>query len=189
MSDKKPTKENSFDMGIAGTAGAMDYSAGFGTPASPDNSQDPSAFVGSKTLGNHSNTAASAPAQPEDMNAAIDQIYSKEVTPSPDEVMTGMKHELHSMTKKDKGKAKELVVANLRKDPHFYGKLKMMNIDDKDMMKESTEKPTKSEEQMLERIKVLQQMVEAKGRKDPPPPSYLDALKETKAKRDARYTR
>lgn len=180
--------ENAFDMGIAGTTGAMDYSTGYGTPASPDVSQNPGAFVNNKALGSHSNTATSAPARPMDTDAAIDQIYSKPVTPSPDEVMTGMKHELHNMIKKDKGRAKELVLANLKKDPHFYGNLGMLNINDKDMMKESTEKPTKSEEQMMERMKLLNQMLEAKGKKETPQ-TIKDALAETRAKKAQRYTR
>ncbi len=92
MSEKQPTKENAFDMGIAGTTGAMDYSAGFGTFASPDASQNPAAFLNSKALGSHSNTATNAPAQPMDTDAAIDQIYSKEVTPSPDEVKAALQN-------------------------------------------------------------------------------------------------
>jgi len=188
MSEEKktatPTKENAFDMGIAGTTGAMDYSAGFGTPASPDVSQDPAEFTKSKSLGNHSNTAASAPSSPTDNNAAIDQIYSKEVTPSPDEVITGLKYELQNMIKKDKARAKELVLNNLKQDPHYYGKLGMLNIDDKEMMKVN---PTPAE-QMNERIKLLNQMMEAKTKKTPTPQSIKDALADTKARKVARYT-
>lgn len=182
-------KENAFDMGIAGTTGAMDYSTGFGTFASPDASQNPAAFLNSKALGSHSNTAASAPAQPMDVNATVDQIYSKEVTPSPDEVKAGLDYELHNMTKKDKGKAKELVLGNLKKDPHYYGKLKMLNIDDEEMMKENTEPMSKSEEQMMERVKLLNQMMESKGKKAETPQSIKDALAETRAKKAQRYTR
>jgi len=189
MKDKTPKKENAFDMGIAGTTGAMDYSTGFGTPASPDVSQNPDEFVKSKSLGNHSNTATAAQAHPTDINAAIDQIYSKEVTPSPDEVKAGLDYELHNMIKKDKGKAKELVIANLRKDPHYYGKLNMLNIDDKEMMKESTEKPSVAESQKIETIKLLNQMLEAKSKKAETPQSIKDALAETKAKKAQRYNR
>lgn len=191
MSEKKPTppvKENAFDMGIAGTTGAMDYSVGFGTPASPDVRQDPDAFVSGKSLANHSNTATAAPAQPMDTAKEIDAIYSKPVTPSPDEVITGMKYELHNMVKKDKGRAKGLVITNLKKDPHYYAKLGMLNIDDKEMMKEATEKPTKSEEQMMERVKLLNQMVEAKGKKAETPQAIKDALADTRAKKSRRYT-
>lgn len=189
MSEKQPTKENAFDMGIAGTTGAMDYSTGFGTFASPDARQNPAAFLNSKALGSHSNTATSAPAQPMDVNAEVDQIYSKEVTPTPDEVKAGLDYELHNMIKKDKGKAKELVLANLKKDPHYYGKLKMLNIDDKEMMKESTDKPTVAEQQMIERMKLLNQMLEAKGKKAETPQSIKDALADTRAKKTQRYTR
>lgn len=176
-------------MGIAGTAGAMDYSVGLGTWQSPDNRQNSAEFVNSKTLGNHSNTATNAPASPVDINAEIDKIYSQEVTPSPDEVMTGLQYELKNMIKKDKGRAREMVISNLKKDPHFYGKLGMLNIDDKEMMKESTEKMTTSEQQMVERINVLNQMMAAKGKKAETPQSIKDALAETKAKKAQRYSR
>ena len=189
MSQKKPAKENAFDMGIAGTTGAMDYSVGFGTPASPNVSQNPAAFSGNKALGNHSNTAASAPADASANDAAIDQIYNKEVTPSPDEVITGLKYELHNQIKKDKAKAKSIVLNNLKRDPHFYGKLGMLNINDKDMTKTTPPQTPSEEQQMNERIKVLNQMLEAKGKKAPPPKTFLDALEETRAKKAARYTR
>lgn len=192
MSDKKqPIQENDFDMARAGTAGAVSYAAGYGTPAGPNVSQDPASFVGSKTLGSHSNTAASAPASGSANDAAIDQIYSKEVTPSPDEVITGLKYELQNMIKKDKARAKEIVLNNLKQDPHYYGKLGMWNIDDKEMMKvnpPASDTKTTSEEQMNERVKLLNQMMEAKTKKAPTPQSIKDALADTKAKKAARYT-
>lgn len=176
-------------MGIAGTTGAMDYSVGLGTWQSPNNRQDPSSFTGKKAIGSHSNTATDAPSSPSDLDKDIEKIYSKPVTPSPDEVMTGMKYELHNMIKQDKAKAKELVIANLKKDPHYYGKLGMLNIDDKNMMKESTDDLTKSEKQMMERVKLLNQMLESKGKKAETPQSIKDALAETKAKKSQRYSR
>lgn len=183
--NKAPKKENAFDMGIAGTTGAMDYSVGFGTPASPDVSQSPAEFVNSKTIGSHSNTAAEVPASGADNNKDIAQIYNKTDTPSPDEVISGIKYELQGMIKKDKSVAKKTVLSNLKKDPHFYGKLNMLNINDKEMMKI---KPT-SEEQMQERINILNTMLEAKGKKSETPQFIKDALKDTKTKKEQRYIR
>lgn len=181
--NKVPKKENAFDMGIAGTTGAMDYSIGFGTPVSPDISQSPAEFVNSKTIGSHSNTTAGVPASGEDNSKDIAQIYNKSDTPSPDEVISGIKHELQGMVKKDKSVAKKTVLANLKKDPHFYGKLNMLNINDKEMMKTN---PT-PDEQMQERINILNKMLEAKGKKAETPQSIKDALKDTKTKKEQRY--
>lgn len=184
--NKTSKKENAFDMGIAGTAGAMDYSVGFGTPASPDISQSPAEFVNNKTIGSHSNTAAGVPAPGADNDKDIAQIYNKSDTPTPDEVIAGIKYELQGMIKKDKSVAKKTVLANLKKDPHYYGKLHMLNIDDKEMMKTTT--PT-SEEQMQERINILNKMLEAKGKKAETPQTIKDALKDTKTKKEQRYIR
>lgn len=188
MTEQQLNKENDFDVAKFGTVGAVNYSAGYGTPASPNVSQDPAGFVKSQTVGANSNTATGAPASKSDTDAQVDQLYKNNDTPSPDEVVTGLKYELQNMIKKDKSKAKELVLKNLRKDPHFYGKLGMLNINDKEMMKTETHKPT-PEEQMNERIKLLNQMVESKAKKADTPQSIKDALKETRDKRNARYQR
>jgi hypothetical protein len=182
MTKKPEIKENAFDMGIAGTSGAVSTVPGFGTFSSPSNRQSPDSFVRSRTLGSHSNTANSA-TNSADFSGEIDQIYNKPVTPSPDEVITGMKYELQRMIKQDKGKAKEIVIQNLKKDPHYYGKLNMLNINDKEMMKQEPAK----QDQMQERIKVLNQMIESKAKKAPTPTSYLDALKDTRDKKNDRY--
>lgn len=195
---KMPVKENTFDMGIAGGTGAISTAPGWGTFASPEVSQNPANFATSdnnKALGSHSNTATGTPASGSALDIDVDQIYSKGITPSPDEVMTGLKYEMQNMIKKDKARAKEIVLGNLKQDPHYYGKLHMWNIDDKDMMNvQPATQPrsdgptmTESEEQMNERIKVLNQMMEAKGKKAETPQSFKDALAETRAKRDAQY--
>jgi hypothetical protein len=67
------------------------------------------------------------------MQKNLDALYAKKDVPSPDEVASGLKYELSNMTKKDKALAKEKVLTNLRKDPHYYGKLNHLNIDDKTM--------------------------------------------------------
>lgn len=138
---KYPVKENNFEGGVAGTSGVVNTQPGYGTFASPDASQNSAAFDSSnrnKTLGSNSNTALEAPksgSQERDLSA----IYAKKDTPSPDEVVTGIKYELGQQIKKDKRKAKDIVLANLRKDPHYYGDLKMLNIDDKSMVDNMSE--------------------------------------------------
>lgn len=108
------------------------------THSSPDVSQAPNAFAGSnqnKAGGNLLGTVDSG-----SMANNVDAIYAKKDVPSPDEVACGYKYELNNMTAKDKAKAKELVMANLRKDPHHYSKLNHLNIDDKTMQMNETKK-------------------------------------------------
>jgi hypothetical protein len=188
MSEKRPIKENSFDTAQAGSAGAVSYGTGFGTFSSPDVSQNSAAFVGSKSLGPNSNTALDAPASGSQLDAAVDQIYSKSVTPSPDEVMTGLKYELAQMIKKDKQRAKEIVLNNLKQDPHYYGKLGMLNINDKEMMKVNPPQGPSDQDHLSETVRILNQMIEAKGKKAETPQSFKDALKDTRDRKNARYT-
>lgn len=185
MSQKTPIKENTYEIGVGGVT-----APGWGTHTSPDNRQDSANFPhndDNKAIGSQSNLATGVPADPSQLDKTVDQIYGKAVTPSPDEVMCGLDYELQRMTKKDKALAKSKVLNNLKQDPHYYGKLGMLNINDKDMMK--NEPLNKSEEQMQERIKLLNKMLEAKGKKAETPQSFKDALAETKAKKDSRYVR
>jgi hypothetical protein len=106
------------------------------THSSPEASQNPNQFAGStqnKAPGNSNVDSGS-------MAKNLDTLYAKKDVPSPDEVASGIKYELSIMTMKDKGKAKEIVLGNLRKDPHFYGKLNHLNIDDKTMQVNETKK-------------------------------------------------
>ncbi len=74
------------------------------------------------------------PINPEqDLAPKVDQIFQKKDTPSPDELMSAMQSELGKMVKKDKHIAKMEVLKNLKKDPHYYSRLNMLNIDDKKM--------------------------------------------------------
>jgi len=137
----QPIKENEFFGAPGGTAGTVNYGTGYGTPGSPDVSQNPGAFPTSnnnKAVNQMGNTAKEAPksgSAEQDLNA----IYAKKNTPTPDEIISGIKYELGQQIKKDKGKAKEEVMKNLKKDPRFYTDLKMLNIDDESMMDNMTE--------------------------------------------------
>jgi hypothetical protein len=188
MSKKRPIKENQFDMGIAGTSGAISYGPGWGTFASPNVSQDTSKFskIGDKALGSNSNTATGTPASKDALDADVEGIYSKTDTPSPDEVLTGLKYELQNMIKKDKARAKEIVIHNLKQDPHYYGELKMWNIDDKEMMNVEPIQKT-GDDPLKERIAVLDEMIAKKFKRAEMSQELKDALKDTKQKRDERY--
>ena len=72
----------------------------------------------------------------------LDQLYAKRDTPTPDEVIAGIKYEMGQQIKKDKAEAKQLVLQNLKKDSKFYSGMKMMGITDKDMVDNMTENTT-----------------------------------------------
>lgn len=139
-------KENEFFPAPGGMAGSINTQPGYGTFASPLVSQNPNSFASSnnnKAVGQQGNTAKEVP-DSGSMERDLNTLYSKKDTPTPDEVVTGIKYELHNQIKKDRRKAKEMVLQNLKKDPHYYGKLKMLNITDKDMvdnMQESKRHP------------------------------------------------
>ena len=134
-------KENSFDGAPGGTNGTLNYGQSYGTFSSPNASQNPSQFSNSnnnKAMGSNSNTrqdTVNSGSMAKDLNT----IYSKKETPSPDEVVTGIKYELSQMIKKDKALAKQKVVKNLKTNPKFYSSLQQLNIDDKTMMDNVTE--------------------------------------------------
>jgi len=136
-----PIKENSFEGGVGGSNGTLNYQTGYGTPAGPDNSQNMGAFPSSdnnKAVNQNSNTTKDTP-NTGSVEKDINGIFAKKQTPTPDEIISGIKYELGQQNKKDKRKAKEEVVKNLKKDPRFYTDLKMLNIDDKSMVDNMTE--------------------------------------------------
>lgn len=133
---KLPVKENEFYGAPGGGAGTISYGIGYGTPSSPDISQNTDAFSSNNTnkaVNQGGNTAKDAP-KSGSAEQALNAIYAKKDTPTPDEIITGIKYELKNQIKKDKGKAKEEVLKNLRTDPHYYSSLRMLGIDDEHMM-------------------------------------------------------
>lgn len=135
-----PIKENNFEAGVGGMSGTSNYSVGYGTFASPDVQQDPAHFetgTEDKSI-THSNTTKDA-SNTGSIDGDVNAIYSKKDVPSPDEIATGLKYELGQMITKDKKKAKQIVLQNCRKDPHYYGNLHMLNITDDDMVKNMQE--------------------------------------------------
>lgn len=137
---KIPIKENNFEPAGGGSNGTLNYGTGYGTPNYA--SQDPAHFESSdnnKAVNQNSNTTKDTP-NSGSMGANIDALYKgKKETPSPDDAIAGIKYELGQQIKKDKRKAKEIVVANLRKNPKFYSELHQLNITDRDMVDNMTE--------------------------------------------------
>jgi len=121
-----------------GQGGAITGASNIDTFSSPDVSQDPNHFG---TLTDKSKITATdkqsmrsiAPfgpytgQDPKDFDRDVQSIKYK-VTP--DEVLTGIDYEMKKMVLKDKQVAKQNVVSNLKKDPQYYSKLKMLNIDE-----------------------------------------------------------
>lgn len=139
MSENK-IKENEFAPAPGGTNGTVNYQTGYGTFSSPDVQQDPAHFAqDSKHVGSHGNTRKDNLAKAANQQTDINAIYAKKDTPTPDEVVAGIKYELGQQIKKDKASAKQAVLDNLKKDPHYYSKLKMLNIDDESMIQNMNE--------------------------------------------------
>lgn len=126
--NNRPIKENSFDASPGGAAGAVSYGVPYGTPTGPNQTQDPDHFEkGGKNKAGQSSKLGN-------MAKDIDTIHSKKDSPTPDEVVSGIKYEMGQQIKKDKALAKQTVLTNLKKDPHYYRDLKMLNVDDKSMV-------------------------------------------------------
>jgi len=94
----------------------------------------------------------------------VDKVFQKKDTPSPDEVMSALQYELGNMVKKDKAIAKQTVLDNLKKEPHHYSRLNMLNIDDKQMKVDEARNQTKLVDQStFDKTKaVLDEMIAAR---------------------------
>ena len=77
------------------------------------------------------------------------QQLKKKVTP--DEILMGMDYEMKKLFHKNKSKAKEIVVQNLKKDPEYYSQLHMLMPDVAE--KEEAEKQEGEKEAGKEEIK------------------------------------
>lgn len=84
----------------------------------------------------------------------VNKIFTKKVTPTPDEILSALQWEMNQMVKKDKYIAKQMVLKNLKSDPKYYARLNMLNIDD-DKMKVDESKKTTTEKTKA----VLDQMI------------------------------
>ena len=111
-------------QGLPYNQGGNDGGA-YDTFTGPNVVQDPSKF--GTTMDTHKKSITPySPDNAWDYVKDVEQIKDK-VTP--DEVICGIKYELHKMVLKDKNIAKQIVVQNLKKDPKYYSKLHMMGIE------------------------------------------------------------
>lgn len=124
-----------------GTSGIVN--PGVSTYASPDVSQHPINFypVGQNKIDSYNSMRVTGPDQKD-----IDFIKNK-VTP--DEILAGLDYELKRMFYKNKSHAKQMVVDNLKKDPKYYSKLNMLNIED-NFMKENKSHYKKMAESLMD---------------------------------------
>ena len=116
-------------------SGMGQYSAGMsanslGTYSSPNVSQNPGSFasnhpsmyypVGANKVDMYNNYRVTAPSD--------EDVKKLKKTVTPDEIIMGMDYELKRMFMKNKSKAREMVVKNLKRDPKYYSSLHMMGI-------------------------------------------------------------
>jgi hypothetical protein len=190
MSSKKPVKENSFDGAGGGSAGAVNYATGWGTFASPANAQYPDRFdqqtrntAANQTGGPAGGQSVAADAPPEDaVQKGVEQIFQKKDTPTSDEVASGLQYEMGRMITKDKARAKEIVITNMRSDPHYYSNLHMLNIDDKKMkVDELVRKANKTEI-----TKIFQDLAEVHSKKYETIPAIGEVMRDLVRKKEER---
>ena len=118
------------------------------------------------------------PLNPEDKTEKdVNNLFTKKITPSPDDIMSALQYELSQMVKKDKVLAKQIVLKNLKSDPMYYRRLHMLNIDDEKMkVDETTTQKTK---------RVLDQMIAERKKQKPSTdlPTIDEIFKDLWAKR------
>ena len=190
----QPINENEFSGAPGGTAGTSNYQVGYGTP---DYAKQESANFDSannnKAIGSHSNTRKDGIGK-DTTKQDVAALFSKKVTPTPDEVEAGIRYELGHQIKKDKEIAKRAVVANLRKDPKYYSGLKMLNIDDESMVQNMTENkhpndaPAKGKvtPNIAETKKIFAELAKGKDEKYVVNSQICDVMKELWAAKKAR---
>lgn len=193
---KQSVNENEFFPAVGG-AGSINGQPGYGTFGSPDVSQDPSHFENSnnnKAVNQNSNTRKDTP-DSASMASDVATLYSRKVTPSPDEVVAGIKYEMGQQIKKDKQKAKENVLTNLKKDPHYYSSLKMLGIDDESMVNDMEEqKQHPNDAPLKEKVtvnidatkQIFEDMANAKGKKYVVNSGICDVMKDMWAQKQQR---
>jgi len=117
-------------------------STGVNTISSPDISQSPEKFKYPQTAASASDITTPPPDDYDNKAMQSRQDFESDVNAiknvvTPDEVLAGMQYELKKMVFKRKDTAKQLVVANLKKDPKFYSKLHMMQVDENGIRQEA----------------------------------------------------
>jgi len=187
---KSKLKENSFDGAPGGLAGAVNTQPGWGTFASPGNSQFPDRFdqqhknkAGDQEGGPAGGKGPQADMPQQDkLRSDVNQIFKKADTPNPDEIASGLQFELGRMNPRDKVRAKQIVLTNMKTDPHYYSNLHMLNIDDKKMnMNEISRNVNKTEVG-----KIFQEMADERPKKFEVKPEIAAVMKELWQRKEAR---
>ena len=152
---KKPLKENEFTGAPAGM-GSIASAPGWGTHSSPDVSQDPSKFGhggGAKNILPAKGPQAQSGSA--ELARDVDKLMAKPNVPTVDDVACGLDYELSQMVVKEKNLAKQRVIANLKKNPHYYSDLDQLNIN-----MDKTPEEIKKDQQMAERKNIFKDMIE-----------------------------
>ena len=119
----KDIKENELGdrmmTGISHTSGIVN--PGVGTPSSIEASQTPTSYYSTSPnkVDSYTSDPGQPPTPPEDVKALKGKV-------TPDEIISGIEYELNRMTDKNKSKAKEIVVANLKNNLKYYSELNML---------------------------------------------------------------
>ena len=121
--------------------------------------------------GKYQNAVSNKPIDPtKGLDKQVDKIFTKKITPTPDDVLSALQYELSQMVKKDKYIAKQVVLKNIKQDPKYYSRLKNLNIDDDTMMvSESNIMSEDIKKTTIEKTKnVLDQMISERQKKKTP---------------------
>lgn len=115
---------------------------GVNTISSPDVSQNPEKFKYPQTAASASDVTTPTPDQYDIDSVESQEDFENDVNAikkvvTPDEILTGMQYELKKMVFKRKDVAKKILVKNLKRDPKFYSKLHMMQVDENGIRKEA----------------------------------------------------
>jgi hypothetical protein len=147
--------ENNFEPGMGGNAGSSNTQPGYGTFSSPAVSQNPGQFA---TNGGNLHKAPSidtvAQSGSAELSRDVNKLFTKKDVPTIDDVVAGVDWELSQMIFKDKRKAKETVIANLKKNPHFYS-----DLDQLDINMDKTPQEIEKDRQLAERKKIFADIV------------------------------
>jgi hypothetical protein len=194
---KKNIRENEFSGAPGGSDGTTAYGPTYGTPAGPNQSQDPGHFQSSNKNKARNQSVQGIHSQSKQgvTGKELDQLYvNPRTAPTPDDIIAGMKYEMGQQIKKDKAEAKRSVITNLKKDPRFYRDLKQLNITDKDMVDNMTENrhPNDAPEKpkvtpnIEETKKIFAEMAQGYGKKYVVNSQICDVMREMWAAKNAR---
>ena len=143
---------------------------GVDTISSPDISQSPETFKYPQTAASPSDITTPPPDDYDNKAMQSRQDFESDVDAiknavTPDEVLAGMQYCLKKMVFKSKDTAKQIVVACLKKDPKYFSKLKMLNIDDREINEMLLENEEYYTSQEKETIKIFRKMKVVKDSK------------------------